>query len=87
MTDATPGNGKAELAAFSEALRQGSLVQRVVMMGGQALPDPASDSLSRGALKRILAEDDLPALDELEEEIARSHAEGRVRTTISRSVG
>ena len=77
VTDATPGNGKAELAAFSESLRQGSLVQRVVMMGGRALPDPASDSLSRGALKRILAEDDLPTLDELEEEIARSHAEGR----------
>ena len=77
VTDATPGNGREELALFGAAIASGALVQRVVLMGSTALPDVQSDPLARGALKLILSEDALPDPDALAETIARAHAEDR----------
>jgi len=77
FTDATPGNGEAELGVFSEAIASGALPQRVVLMGSASLPDVQRDPLARGALKLILAEDALPAPEALAGAIADAHAEGR----------
>ncbi|MDJ0869201.1 MAG: amidohydrolase family protein [Myxococcota bacterium] len=77
VTDATPHNGAAELEAFVAALRAGELPQRLVVMGGERLPHPASGRAARGARKIWLREAELPALAELEGWIRAAHGEGR----------
>jgi predicted amidohydrolase YtcJ len=77
LTDATPGNGPAELAAFAAAQERGELPQRLLLMGGTALPRPDRPGLERGAVKLMLAEQELPGFDELVERMARAHADGR----------
>jgi len=77
VTDATPGNGAAELRRFAAAARQGELPQRLVVMGARGLPEPDHPAVSRGAVKLYLAEAALPGFDELRAEIEAAHAEGR----------
>lgn len=77
LTDATPGNGSEELRLFSDAAAGGALPQRIVLMGSEALPAAEHGPVTRGALKRILSETDLPGFDELRACIARAHAEPR----------
>jgi predicted amidohydrolase YtcJ len=79
ITDATPANGAAELAAFAQAMARGDLPQRLVAMGRADLPEPDRDAprLARGALKRKLAETALPRFEDLVAEIADAHARGR----------
>jgi predicted amidohydrolase YtcJ len=80
VTDATPDNGKEELAAFAAALGRGELRQRLVLMGSAALPAPEPDvagRIERGALKVMLVEQALPTLEELAHRVAVAHADAR----------
>lgn len=64
VTDATVGNGPAELSLFEGAQRTGSLSQRLHLLGGE-LPPRRQEFLTIGARKIVLTEDHLPGLDEL----------------------
>ncbi len=77
VSDATPTNGAAELFAFTRALERGELQQRLVVLGRPDLPEPSRPGLTRGAVKLVLAEHDLPGLDALQGEIESAHAGGR----------
>ncbi len=79
VTDATPHNGRAELALFARAQAQGQLPQRVLAMGRRELPEPgpAQPRLARGARKLVLHEDALPELTALADEIRDAHAQAR----------
>jgi predicted amidohydrolase YtcJ len=78
VTDATPGNGAAEFAAFGEALAKGELSQRLVVMGTSALPEPpAGSGLARGAVKIVLDEARLPEFDTLVARVKGAHDGGR----------
>lgn len=70
VTDATAHNGPEELAALAGARRSGRLRQRLVTM---TRPGVEGD----GPVKLVLAERDLPALDDLVATITRAHDEGR----------
>jgi predicted amidohydrolase YtcJ len=77
VTDATPGNAADELRTFEEALARGALRQRLLVMGGDELPEPGHPLLERGPRKVMLAESELPRFEELVETVARAHAAGR----------
>jgi predicted amidohydrolase YtcJ len=77
VTDATPSNGAAEVRALEHALEERELPQRVHLMGSPALPIPASDRLTRGAVKLLIDEASLPDFDALCAAIAAAHDEGR----------
>ena len=77
LTDATPGNGSAELRALVDAVDRGELPQRIVVMGAAGLPDPSHAAVERGAVKVRLAEHDLPRIEELERIVESAHLEGR----------
>jgi predicted amidohydrolase YtcJ len=79
VTDATPGNGAAELAAFAEAVARGDLRQRVVVMGGPSLPGaPDPDAgVEAGAVKVWLSDSALPSPEELRRTVEDAHAAGR----------
>jgi predicted amidohydrolase YtcJ len=68
LTDATPRNGRSEAAMFQAAAREGALLQKVRLMGGEGLPGPR---------KLHFHDYDLPPLDETTELVRRSHALGR----------
>ncbi len=77
LTDATPGNAKAELELLVAAVARGELPQRLLVMGAPELPEADHASVERGAVKLLLAEHDLPHFDALEQRIVRAHADGR----------
>ncbi len=77
LTDATPGNAKAELDLLVAAVARGELPQRLVVMGAPELPEADHPSVERGAVKLLLTEHELPRFDELEQRIADAHADGR----------
>ncbi len=77
VTDATATNSSAELCLFARAIERGELLQHLVLMGSMELPAAAGGSLERGALKLVLADPDLPPLDELEQRIGEAHARER----------
>jgi predicted amidohydrolase YtcJ len=78
VTDATPTNGPAELAAFAAARARGELSQRIVVMGSLGLSGcNAPPGIEIGPVKIHLAEAELPALDEVTETIGAAHARGR----------
>jgi predicted amidohydrolase YtcJ len=78
FTDATPTNDLAQAARFRAAQRDGSLPQRVVLMGDASLARLEADArLSVGARKFLLDEPALPDLDALVEAIRVAHAQGR----------
>ena len=77
VTDATASNSSAELREFVRAHDAGQLLQRLVVMGTPDLPDPAHGSIERGAVKLVLDERELPAMDVLAARIARAHEAGR----------
>jgi len=77
VTDATPGNGPAELAAFVRAAESGALPQRLHVMGGRKLPGVRDAAVSVGPVKLWISENDPPDPDALAAEIAAAHAEGR----------
>ncbi|HEY8493521.1 MAG TPA: amidohydrolase family protein [Myxococcota bacterium] len=78
VTDATPSNGPAELAAFAAAQRRGELPPRVVVMGALALSDvEPPPGIAIGPVKIHLADAALPAPDVLAAQVRAAHARGR----------
>ena len=73
VTDATASNGPEELTAIEGAVSDGELHQSVLMLGG-ALPGRTGGPVSTGAVKLMLEDRQLPALDEL---VATIRAAGR----------
>ena len=78
VTDATASNGPEELAALERAVGQGELHQSVLMLGG-ALPEQTGGPVSTGAVKLVLEDRQLPALDML---VASIRAAGRRGTAL-----
>lgn len=70
VTDASYNNTQATAGEFAAAQQSGELLQHVQLMG--------DDSLSSGALKVMLDEDELPELDALAGRIQRAHRLGRM---------
>ncbi len=78
VTDATPANGPAEVAAFAAARARGELSQRVIVMGTLALSGvEAPPGIEIGPVKIHLAEADLPDLGDVVATIRAAHARGR----------
>jgi predicted amidohydrolase YtcJ len=78
VTDATPGNGPAEVAAFAAAQARGELPPRVVVMGTLALSDvEPPPGIEIGPVKIHLADADLPLLDDTIDLVRAAHARGR----------
>jgi predicted amidohydrolase YtcJ len=78
VTDATAGNGAAELAAFAAAQARGELPPRVVAMGTLALSEAEPPpGIEIGPVKIHLAEDALPCPDECIALVRAAHARGR----------
>lgn len=78
VTDATPDNGPAEVAAFAAAQARGELPPRVVVMGTLALSEVAPPpGIEIGAVKIHLAEAALPGPDLLAEWVCAAHARER----------
>ncbi len=77
VTDATPTNDPATLSRLSRAVETGALRQRLRVMGTGALPVPEQARVTRGAVKLVLTEFDLPAFDALQLDIENAHAAGR----------
>ena len=77
VTDATASNGAAELALFESAAVSGALPQRLLVMGGLALPAPSHPRVVRGAVKLVLAETALPDFDAFAASVRAAHAAGR----------
>ncbi|MEE9282342.1 MAG: amidohydrolase family protein [Myxococcota bacterium] len=77
LTDATPGNGPAELSLFERAVERGDLPQRLVLMGAPELPPSQRAGIERGAVKVLLRDEDLPEFDDLTRTIDAAHQDGR----------
>ncbi len=77
VTDTGADNDAATLASLAEAQRTGDLLQRVLAMGGEALPAAHGPALVRGAHKLLLDERALPELGAFAARIAAAHRAGR----------
>jgi predicted amidohydrolase YtcJ len=77
VTDASPDNSPFTLAQFERAAASGELLQRLRVMGAEALPESGCAQVRRGELKVMLDEDALPDWDTLCAMIERAHQQGR----------
>ena len=78
VTDATPTNGLQEVAALGAAQADGSIPQRLLVMGSLDLSGvESSPDLAIGPLKILLDEPALPDLEALIDSIRRAHARDR----------
>lgn len=78
VTDTTPANGPDEWAYFHQSQVEGELLQRVRVMGTDAIQSCQENGLlTRGEFKVHLLESLLPDLDTLCDDIASAHAAGR----------
>jgi predicted amidohydrolase YtcJ len=77
LTDATAANDESTLAQFADAIENGELPQRLVMMGRLSLGAASSGRIVIGAVKIVLDDRQLPAIDTLERDIRAAHAQGR----------
>jgi len=77
ITDAGADNDANTLALFEKSLTQGNLRQRVVLMGNQSLPVSTHPMITRGALKILLDEFQLPDWEKLKKSIQASHLQQR----------
>jgi len=77
LTDATHTNAAAEIAAFAAAAESGELLQRVLVMGGPALPASHCAAVKRGPRKLMLDERALPDFEAVRDAIADAHHEER----------
>ncbi|XVQ08169.1 amidohydrolase family protein [Spirillospora sp. CA-255316] len=81
VTDATPDLDAGALAAFDRAVRQGTLPQRLHLLGTPlegAPPSPAPHPrITTGPYKIVIADSGLPSLDDLAGRIAAAHRLGR----------
>lgn len=76
-TDATVGNGAAELDSLTSQVTCGAVAQDLMVMGALDLPEPAHPAIARGALKIVLLDHDLPSPEALEDEIRAAHERER----------
>jgi len=76
VTDTSPHNGPAQLAAFVAAAATGWR-QRLRVMGDDALPPVDHPRICRGERKVLLDEDRLPAWEDLARVFSSAHEAGR----------
>lgn len=84
VTDATPDLDDTAISAVASAMDSGALPQRVTLLGvplravaaRQAAADP-DRTIGVGPYKIVLADSELPALDDLADRIAAAHGAGR----------
>jgi predicted amidohydrolase YtcJ len=77
LTDATPTEDPDHVALLADAVGDGRVPQRLVITGGLRLPPHAGGTLERGPVKLVVADYDLPALDDLTASIEAAHDQGR----------
>jgi predicted amidohydrolase YtcJ len=77
FTDATPGAGDAEVAAFLEANHDAVLLQRLCVMAEPGTASPDSPMVSLGPVKVLLDDADLPDFDALVDRFRSAHEAGR----------
>lgn len=78
ITDTTPSNGVEEWDYFHKSQRDGSLLQKVRMMGNLNLPSHlGSHTLQPGEYKIHLLESKLPEMDLLIDQIRQAHKQAR----------
>jgi predicted amidohydrolase YtcJ len=77
VTDATPTQRGEDADILARAVAEGSLPQHVQLTGGLGLDPAAGSGLRRGPVKLLVADHDLPPLDELVESISAGHALSR----------
>jgi predicted amidohydrolase YtcJ len=83
LTDATVSTGVEEVAEFEVAQAAGDLPQRMCVLGDLA-PTRHGDRLVRGPSKIVLAEADLPSLDELAARVIDAGPRGVALHCVSR---
>lgn len=77
LTDATPTEDPDHVALLADAVADGRIPQRLVITGGLRLSPDAGPALERGPVKLVVADHDLPALDDLTTSIKTAHDRGR----------
>jgi predicted amidohydrolase YtcJ len=78
VTDATPGNGSAEVDLFQSAFRRGELRQDILVMGGLELGrEHEMPGLTVGAVKFHLREAELPPLAEVVAQVSMARRRER----------
>jgi predicted amidohydrolase YtcJ len=77
FTDATPAQDGDALAALGEARAAGALVQRTTVMTGPGGDGGCPDGLILGPVKLMLADTELPGLEDLAASVAAAHHAGR----------
>ena len=77
MTDATPTEDPDHVALLAGAVADGRVPQRLVITGGLGLSPEAGATLERGPVKLVVADHNLPALDDLTASITTAHDRGR----------
>lgn len=75
VTDAGANNGPEEANILSAAIRNGELLQRLLLMGREDLP--AGEVYVRGAVKLLFDERALPTIDSIAARIVAARALGR----------
>lgn len=77
ITDTSAGNNASTLIIFENALAQQKLKQRVIMMGNEQLPVSSHPMITRGAMKILLDEFQLPDWETLQKTIKTAHQQQR----------
>ena len=77
LTDATPTERADDIAFLATAVADGRIPQRLIITGGLALSREANPELERGPVKLVIADHDLPGLDDLTDAIATAHRQDR----------
>ena len=75
VTDASPDTGAEDAATVARAQSTGALPQRVRLLG-HAVPDRLEGRVTKGEVKLVLEEADLPSLEALAKEIAAAGRRG-----------
>jgi predicted amidohydrolase YtcJ len=77
VTDASPTERSGDARLLAAAVDSGVLPQHLQLTGGLGLDPTAGAGLPRGPVKLLVADHDLPPLDQLAASIAAGHALGR----------
>jgi predicted amidohydrolase YtcJ len=77
VTDATATTRAEDAELLAGAVASGAIPQRVQLTGGLDLDPGAGPSLPRGPVKLMVADHDLPGLDDLAASIAAAHRRAR----------
>jgi predicted amidohydrolase YtcJ len=77
VSDLTATSSQADLDLLGAAVREGLLPQAVYVSGGPALARHRVDGVEPGPVKLVLADHDLPGLDDLREDVRTARAAGR----------